>query len=68
MLKRDNDPQRAQKAAAREARARDAALAMRDYQAEVLAVRARTARLRALRLAKEAREAAEKFVSRKGRG
>jgi hypothetical protein len=65
MPRRDNDPQRAQKAATREARARDAALAMRDYHAELLAVRARTARLRALRLAKEAREATEKFVSLK---
>ena len=38
---------------AKEERARDAALAMREYQAEKLAVRAKTARLRALRLAKE---------------
>ena len=67
MPKQENDPQRAQKAAIRDARARDAALAMRDYQAELLAVRARTARLRALRLAKEAREATAKLVSRKGK-
>ena len=39
---------------AKEERARDAALAMREYEAEKLAVRANTARLRALRLAKEA--------------
>jgi hypothetical protein len=46
--------QRAAAAAMREERARDAAQAMRDYEAEQLAVRANTARLRALRLAKEA--------------
>jgi hypothetical protein len=43
-----------QRAAAKEERARDAALAMREYQAEKLAVDLKTARLRALRLAKEA--------------
>jgi hypothetical protein len=48
----------------RDARGRDAALGMRDYRAELLAVRAS---LRALRLAKEAREATAKLVSRKGR-
>jgi hypothetical protein len=40
--------------AAKEERARDAALAMQEYQAEKLASAAKTARLRALRLAKEA--------------
>jgi hypothetical protein len=39
---------------AKEERARDAALAMREYEASKLAVRTNTARLRALRLAKEA--------------
>jgi hypothetical protein len=39
---------------AKEERARDAALAMKEYKAEKLAVRAKTARLRALRLAREA--------------
>ena len=43
-----------QRATAKEERARDAALAMREYEAEKLAVRANTARLRALRLAREA--------------
>lgn len=38
----------------KEERARDAALAMRDYQAEKLAVLAKTKRLRELRLLKEA--------------
>jgi hypothetical protein len=41
--------------ALKEERARDAALAMREYQAERLAVLAKTARLRALRLAQEDR-------------
>jgi hypothetical protein len=49
-----NAQQRAAMAAMKEERARDAALAMREYEAEKLAVRAKTARLRALRLAKEA--------------
>jgi hypothetical protein len=40
--------------AAKEERARDAALAMQEYQAEKLAIAAKTARLRALRFAKEA--------------
>jgi hypothetical protein len=39
---------------AKEERARDAALARREYDANQLAVRTKTARLRALRLAKEA--------------
>jgi hypothetical protein len=39
---------------AKEERARDAALAMQEYMAEKLAISVKTARLRALRLAKEA--------------
>jgi len=46
--------QRAAVAASKEERARDAAQAMRDYEAARLALRANTERLRALRLAKEA--------------
>ena len=46
--------QRAAKVALKEERARDAALAMREYKAEELAVRANTARLKVVRLAKEA--------------
>jgi hypothetical protein len=38
----------------REERARDGTKAMQEYEAEVLAVQERTARLRALRLAREA--------------
>jgi len=49
-----NAQQRATAMAAKEQRARDAELAMHDYEAEQLAVRANAARLRALRLAKEA--------------
>jgi hypothetical protein len=41
-------------AAAKEGRARDAALAMQEYEAKQRAVRANIARLRALRLGKEA--------------
>jgi hypothetical protein len=60
MPNRNHDQERVAKAATREARARDAELAMRDYEAERLAVLAKTARLRALRLAKEAGETAHK--------
>jgi hypothetical protein len=48
---------RAARAAAREERARDAALAMQQYEADKLAVLDKTARLRALRLAKETADA-----------
>ena len=51
---------RTMKAAMKEERARDAELAMREYEAERLAVRANTARLRALRLAQEAEHALTK--------
>lgn len=54
MLK--NAEQRSATAAKKDERARDAALAMREYEAEKLAVHANTARLRALRLAKEAEQ------------
>ena len=46
-----------ERAAIREERARDAALAVQEYEAEKLAVLAKTARLRELRLAKEAEDA-----------
>jgi hypothetical protein len=46
-----NAQQRATMAAAKEERARDAALAMQEYEAEKLAIGIKTARLRALRLA-----------------
>ena len=46
--------QRAAAAAMKEQRARDGAQALQEYEAEKLALQAKTARLRALRLAKEA--------------
>jgi hypothetical protein len=49
-----NAQQRATAMAAKELRARDAQQAMHEYEVEQLAIRANTARLRALRLAKEA--------------
>ena len=49
--------QRASAAATNAERARDKAQALREYEAEKLARDANTARLRALRLAKEASEA-----------
>lgn len=48
---------RAARTAAREERARDAALARQQYEAGKLAILDKTARLRALRLAKEAADA-----------
>jgi hypothetical protein len=47
-------PDRAARIAMKEERARDAALAMEEYEAEKRAVLANTERLRALRLAQEA--------------
>jgi hypothetical protein len=52
-----NTDTRAARNAAKEERARDAALARKQYEAEKLAVLDKTARLRELRLAKEAAEA-----------
>jgi hypothetical protein len=57
--------ERAKRLAQREERARDAALAVEEYEAERLAVLAKTARLRALRLAQEARNAVLKKAKRK---
>ncbi|WP_119299619.1 hypothetical protein [Dongia deserti] len=52
-----NTEARAAREAEREKRAKDAALAMQQYEAEKRAVLDKTARLRALRLAKEADDA-----------
>jgi len=49
----------------KERRARDAAQAMRDYEAKRVATLAKTARLRAIRLAKEA-EGSEAAPKKKG--
>jgi hypothetical protein len=58
------------KAVGKDARARDAELAMAEYRAQERATLAKTERLRALRLAKAAGEPppADVKVSRKGRG
>jgi hypothetical protein len=49
-----NARQQSAAASIKEERAQDRAAAMREYEAEQLALRARTERLRALRLAREA--------------
>jgi hypothetical protein len=54
-----NAEARAAQVAAREERARDAALAMQQYEADKLAILDKTARLRALRLAKQAADAVQ---------
>ena len=50
----DEARQRAEKSFKQEERALDGRKAMTEYEAQVLAIREKTARLRALRLAKEA--------------
>jgi hypothetical protein len=52
----------------KEDRARDAALAMKEYEAERRAVLANTERLRALRLAREADEGAKKTTKKVKKG
>jgi hypothetical protein len=54
----ERDEAQATKVSAKEMRDRDAELAMKEYQDERLAMAEKTARLRALRLAKEASERA----------
>jgi hypothetical protein len=53
-LSSDEARKRAEKSFKQEARALDGRKAMTEYEAQVLAIRSMTARLRALRLAKEA--------------
>jgi hypothetical protein len=53
-LSSDEARQRAEKSFKQEERALDGRKAMTEYEAQVLAIREKTARLRALRLAKEA--------------
>jgi hypothetical protein len=53
-LSSDEARQRAEKSFKQEARALDGRKAMTEYEAQVLAIREKTARLKALRLAKEA--------------
>jgi hypothetical protein len=50
----DQDQQRAEKRFKQEERARDGRMAMTEYETQARATRAKTERLRALRLAKEA--------------
>jgi hypothetical protein len=50
----DEDQQRAEKRFKQEERARDGRMAMTEYETQARATRAKTERLRALRLAKEA--------------
>ncbi len=49
-----NDQQRAERRSKQEERARDGRKAMTEYEVQALAVRAKTERPKALRLAKEA--------------
>jgi hypothetical protein len=57
-------PDRATRDAMKEDRARDAALAMKEYEADKRAVLTNTERLRALRLAKEAGAEAPKKIEK----
>lgn len=60
------DPRKqAERLALKDKRARDASLAMKEYEAEKRAERAKTERLRALRLAKEAEDAAASEKARR---
>ena len=53
-MKPDQARQRAEKSFRQEERARDAKKAMAEYEAQAVAIRKKTARLKALRLAKQA--------------
>jgi hypothetical protein len=55
----DQDQQRAEKRFKQEERARDGRKAMTEYETQARATRAKTERLKALRLAKEAQVQAE---------
>jgi hypothetical protein len=63
-MSNENEYGRAAKAASKEIRAREAALAMKEYESQELAVAAKTARLRALRLAKEAADRVQQAKKR----
>jgi hypothetical protein len=54
MANKLDEQQRAVRVASKQDRERDAAIAMQEYEAEKVAVLARTAKLRAIRLANEA--------------
>ena len=55
----DQDQQRAEKRFKQEERARDGRMAMTEYETQARATRAKTERLKALRLAKEAQAQTE---------
>jgi len=60
----DQTRQRAEQSFKKEDRARDAQKAMMEYEAQARAIREKTARLKALRLAKEAKAQAEEPPAR----
>ena len=62
------DPPERTTHATKQERERDAAQAVQDYEAEKQAIDAKTARLRALRLAKEAEEALTRKSKRQKAG
>jgi hypothetical protein len=66
MRRLDSDATRPAMMPTKEERARDAARAVQEYEARQLAVLAKTARLRALRLAKEAEAALHDKSRRSG--
>jgi hypothetical protein len=57
----DEARQRAEKSFRQEERARDARKAMTEYEAQAVAIREKTARLKALRLAKQAQAVGSKL-------
>ena len=57
----DQARQRAEKSFRQEERARDARKAITEYEAQAVAIREKTARLKALRLAKQAQAVASKL-------
>jgi hypothetical protein len=65
MLVLTDQQERSARTITKELRAREAVSALREYEAEKLSVLARTARLRALRLAKESEIVPPKKAKRK---
>jgi hypothetical protein len=62
----DRARQRAEKSFRQEERARDAKKAMAEYEAQAVAIRKKTAHLKALRLAKEAQGPVSEPVAKLG--
>lgn len=63
MTNKITEQQRATRTASKQDRERDAVTAMQEYEAEKAAVLAKTARLRAIRLANEAAKASEQAAN-----